>query len=239
MNIRGLKKLSLIDYPKKLACVVFIGNCNFMCPYCHNPFLVVDPESQPLITESKLYSFLNSRIGKLDSVVISGGEPTLEDNILKLCYEIKKRGFLIKLDTNGSRPKIIKQLWENKYLDFVGLDYKSTKSKYKLLTNSKEDKVYDSLIETISYIIFEKIDFDIRTTVHKALLSKNDLFKIREELYDLGVKNWILQQFNSVDVMDETLNNIPTFKDEELSYIAGKLHNTRIRGLKYLKNSRF
>ncbi|MFA6714325.1 MAG: radical SAM protein, partial [Victivallaceae bacterium] len=105
MNIRGIRRFSLVDFPGKMACVVFVGDCNFRCAYCHNPCLVFDPESQPLISEDEFFGFLEKRRGKLDGVVISGGEPTLQKNLLPFVKKIKAMDFLVKLDTNGSLPE--------------------------------------------------------------------------------------------------------------------------------------
>lgn len=232
MNIRGLNKFTLIDYPGKIACVVFTAGCNFLCPYCHNPFLVIDPESQPLIDENDVYKFLDSRIGKLDAVVISGGEPTLRKKIFAFASEIKKRGFLIKLDTNGSNLCAVKKLYESNCLDFIGLDYKAPQSKYNALSKSMNFSIYKQITETISFIVETGIKSDIRTTVHKLLLSESDLFTMRTELNSLGVKDWTLQQFNPTEIMDEDLNEIPTYSDIELVSIAGKLPYTQVKSKK-------
>ena len=234
MNIHGLTKFTLIDYPQKIASIIFAGNCNFICPYCHNPFLVVDSESQPLIPNDDFYRFLDSRVGKIDAVVISGGEPTLSKGIFSLALEIKKRGFLVKLDTNGSRPKVVRELYENNCLDFIGVDYKGPKTKYNFISGTNELGLYEKITETISYIMSIKISYDIRTTVHKALLSEHDIITMRAELSNLGVKNWILQRFNPTEVIDEELKNIPTYSDIELLDIIQNLPNTQIRSTKNL-----
>ncbi len=232
MNIRGLTKFTLIDYPKKIACTIFVGECNFLCPYCHNPFLVANSESQPLIRNDDFYRFLDSRVGKIDAVVISGGEPTLRKGLFKLASEIKRRGFLVKLDTNGSRPRVVRELYENDCLDFIGLDYKGPKAKYNLINGTNELGLYEKITETISYVISKSISCDIRTTAHKNLLSEQDIAAMRAELSGLGVKNWTLQQFNPTEVMDEDLKNIPTYSDTELLDIAQSLPLTKVRNIK-------
>lgn len=232
MNIRGITKFTLLDYPKKIACVVFVGKCNFFCSYCHNPFLVVDPESQPLISEEEFFSFLDTRIGKLDAVVISGGEPTLQKKIISFAEKIKKRGFLIKLDTNGTNPDVIEVLYKNKCLDYVGLDYKSTAAKYRYIAGTKDKNVHKKVKKTISNITKFNIDYDVRTTVHKSVLSKSDLKSMRDELDSYGVEEWTLQQYHPTEVMDEALNDLPTYTDNELIVIASEFHKTRVRGLK-------
>ena len=234
MNIRGINKFTLVDYPGKIACIIFVGNCNFICPYCHNPFLVVDPESQPLISDSDFFTFLEKRIGKLDAVVISGGEPTLRKELLIFLQKIKELGFLIKIDTNGSNPEIVKKLYNDGYLDYLGIDYKYPLNKYSELTRTNSAHVGLSVQKTIAFAVNSKIPYDIRTTVHKELLSYEDLNIMRKELTGLGVEEWMLQQFNPVDILDEELLRLTTYSDTELANIAKNLPSTKARGMKNL-----
>jgi pyruvate formate lyase activating enzyme len=231
VNIRGINKFTLVDYPGKIACIVFIGNCNFICPYCHNPFLVVAPESQPLISELECFSFLRKRKGKLDAVVISGGEPTLQKNLFAFSQKIKEMGYLIKLDTNGSNPDIVKKLHKAGYLDYLGIDYKCPLNRYSEITQSNSVNLGLNVQATISFAVNSKIQYDIRTTVHKAFLSYEDLNIMRNELNKLGVKQWTLQQFNPVDILDDKLLYLTTYTDMELANIAKKLPSTKARGL--------
>lgn len=240
MNIRGITKFTLVDYPGKVACIVFMGGCNFCCPYCQNPFLVIDPESQPLITEEKFFNFLDKRIGKLDAVVVSGGEPTLDDGLVEFSKKVKERGFLVKIDTNGSNLKIMKQLYDEGCLDFIGLDYKAPMEKYdNLLKTDNPDtikKIKQTIKASILFIVNQKITYEIRTTVHKMLLSKDDLIKMRNELNEFGIREWVLQQFNPTEGLDNALLGIGTYTDEELVEIARHLPNTKVRGLKERDN---
>ena len=234
MNIRGINRFTLVDYPGKIACIIFAGNCNFVCPYCHNPFLVVEPESQPLIPESDFFTFLKKRKGKLDAVVISGGEPTLGKDLFAFSQKIKKMGFFVKLDTNGSNPDIVKKLHAAGYLDYLGIDYKCPFNRYPEIALKNSVNPGLKVQTTISYAVDFKISYDIRTTVHKALLSPKDLNVMRKELNELGVEEWTLQQFNPVDVLDDKLQNLTTYSDIELVNIAKTLPTTRVRGIKYL-----
>ena len=134
MNFGGLQKNSLIDYPGKVSCVIFMTGCNFNCPFCHNPSLVKgDMECPASLKGAGLYEFLESRKSFLDSVVISGGEPTLQKNLVKLCETIKKLGYSIKLDTNGSRPEELKRLIKEGLIDYIAMDIKTDPSNYKQL----------------------------------------------------------------------------------------------------------
>ncbi len=232
MNIRGINKFSLVDYPGKIASIIFVGNCNLICPYCHNPFLVVDPESQPLIPDSEFFTFLKKRKGKLDAVVISGGEPTLRKELLAFSEKLKEMGFLIKLDTNGTNPDIVEKLYLSDCLDYLGIDYKCPLNRYSELMVSDSINAGLNVQKTISYAVNYKIPHDIRTTVHKVLLLPEDLNIMRKELSGLGVKKWVLQQFNNVDILDEKLLDLETYSDEELVSIAKHLPLVKARGLK-------
>lgn len=230
MNIRGINKFTLIDYPEKVACTIFTGGCNFLCPYCHNPCLVIDPESQPLIEEKNFLSFLDIRLGKLDAIVISGGEPTLRKRIFGFASEIKKRGFLIKIDTNGSNPEIIEELYKCNLIDLIGIDYKAPQAKYNSISGVTDLNIYKRVTKTILCALGSGIKYNIRTTVHKSLLSEADILAMRTELDSLGVNEWTLQQFNVNNIIDEDLNKTQTYSDNELTEIALNLCNTRAIG---------
>lgn len=232
MNIRGLRKFSLVDYPGKLAAIVFVGECNFRCPYCHNPCLVLDPESQPLITEHEFFGFLDSRKEKLDGVVISGGEPLLQRDLTKFCVKIKKHGFLVKLDTNGSLPQRLITLHHAVRLDSLGIDYKAPTDKYAKASGCATPGLAEQVRESIKFALDANIELDVRTTVHRDLLSAEDLRLMREELDTLGVGSWTLQQFNPVELLDPALADQPTYSDRELLELARSIGgNVLVRGL--------
>ena len=233
MDIRGLTKFSLIDFPGKLACVLYAGGCNFRCPYCHNPHLVVDPEIQPQLSEQFIFSFLENRKGKLEGVVLSGGEPSNHPGLAGFSEKIKALGYLIKIDTNGSNPDAIADVHGRGLVDALGIDYKTIASSYGNLTKCKIDNVSEFVKKTISFAINNNIIIDTRTTVHKRLHSPEILMQMREELNSLGVSAWTLQQFHSTDMIDDTLTTEPTYSDADLIGIARNLGNhTRVRGLK-------
>ena len=141
MIIAGLQKLTLVDYPEKLACTVFLAGCNFRCPWCYNPELVLPEKikNNSQISKKGFFDFLKYRISLLDGVVICGGEPTLNNDLPIFCKEIKKMGYLIKLDTNGSNPEMIKNLIDEKLIDYIAMDVKAPKEKYKEATGTKID----------------------------------------------------------------------------------------------------
>lgn len=232
MNIRGIVKFSLIDYPGKIACVIFVGSCNFRCPYCHNPHLVIDPESQPELQQSSVMAFLEERRGKLDAVVVSGGEPTLRPRLLEFLKIVKSLGLDIKIDTNGTNKEVIETLNNEGLVDRLGIDYKAPRSKYALVTGIDNGKMIDNVFSTLKYAVAEKIPLDVRTTVHKALLNEDDLRIMRNELDNMGIEEWTLQQFNSVDIIDENLKKTETFTNRQLADISTRLGGkTKTRGI--------
>lgn len=192
MKIYGLQKLTLLDYPGEVACTVFLGGCNFRCPYCHNGDVVLcDCESN--ISVSELLAFLDSRAGRLSAVCISGGEPTLHSDLPNLIREIKRRGFLVKLDTNGTNPVMISRLIDEGLLDYVAMDIKNSLEKYPLtvgfdLSNSEMAKIprpqyllsaLESPIRESAFILMQgRVDFEFRTTLVKELHTESDIEKI-------------------------------------------------------------
>lgn len=231
MQIRGLTQFSLLDFPGHIACVVFCGGCNFRCPYCQNPYLVLYPETQPLIVEEEFFDFLNRRRGKLDGVVISGGEPTTRPPLLDFTERIKAMGFLVRLDTNGSRPDIIEICCRRHLIDSLGIDYKGPAARYNDIALAAVDDLADKVRRTINLAREYDIDLDIRTTIHRALLSPEDMKQMRRELDDMGVGTWYLQQFHRVEIIDESLLEEPTYTDDELTAIAAEMDNVQVRGI--------
>jgi len=172
MNIRGMRTFSMIDFPGKLSCVVFAGNCNFKCAYCHNPSLVFDPESQPEITEKQFLAFLDKRVGRLDGVVISGGEPSLRRGLVSFAKKIKAKGFLIKLDTNGSSPEVLARLLAGKLADYVAMDVKGPRALWRSITGQGESG--DAMIESMRLVArFPRYEF--RTTAGPVLRGGGDI----------------------------------------------------------------
>lgn len=234
MDIRGLNKFSLIDYPGKMACVVFAAGCNFRCPYCHNPHLVLDPESQPPVTHAEFIAFLDRRRGKLDAVVISGGEPTLQPDLAEFAAACRARGFLVKLDTNGSRPETIRAMMQAGLIDALAIDYKAPAAKCLEVAGCPEPGLATAVAATVRLAVDSNRPLDVRTTVHRDILSPSDLHQMRQELDALGVTIWTLQQFHPVDTLDPDLPQQPSYHDRELAALALELGgNTRTRGLKF------
>lgn len=187
----GMEKLSLVDYEGKLACTLFTNGCNFKCPFCHNSSLVVE-DNYSYIEDEEIFSYLQKRKNHLDAVVITGGEPTLMTNLIEKIKAIKQLGYLVKLDTNGSNPDIIKQLVENNLIDYIAMDIKNSFSKYPLTTNIVNVNI-DKIKQSIDYIMNCNIDYEFRTTLVKEFHDEEDIKEIA--LLIKGAKKYFLQCF--------------------------------------------
>ncbi|MGE4300906.1 MAG: anaerobic ribonucleoside-triphosphate reductase activating protein [Victivallaceae bacterium] len=233
MDLRGLYKFTLVDYPGKIACIVFTAGCNFRCPFCHNAALVIDPHSQPRVTETEFFNFLTSRKSLLDGVVISGGEPTLQPDLPAFCKRIRELGFKFKLDTNSSNPEVIFNIHRETGIDALGIDFKAPAAKYNFLVGNNDPELPEKVKKIIRFAMDNGIEMDVRTTVHRTLLSPDDLKAMYGELKELNVQQWTLQQFNPVEVIDDALPAIETYSDHDLVVIAHELGpEVRVRNLK-------
>lgn len=192
MRICGLNKTTLLDYPGHVAAAVFLGGCNFRCPFCQNGDLVLRPESQTEIGEEALFAFLKKRKGILSGVCVTGGEPTLEKGLGDLVGQIKKMGYLVKLDTNGSRPEVVRKLLEGGLLDYIAMDVKNGMERYGE-TVGLEKIDAGRIRETIDIIIESGIDYEFRTTVVKELHRKADIEAIGREIK--GARAYFLQSY--------------------------------------------
>lgn len=192
MILGGLQKTTLIDYPGKIAATVFTAGCSFRCPFCHNPELVLSGwENQGAISEKVFFEFLRKRKNNLDGICITGGEPAIQPDIIKFIRKIKKLGFLVKLDTNGTRPDILKKLFEEKLLDFVAMDIKNLLVNYAKACGTKPDKTRIKL--SAELIRNSGVDYEFRTTVVPGIHQAKDFQQIGEWLN--GSKKYVLQIF--------------------------------------------
>ncbi len=215
MLIGGLQRFSLIDYPGKISAVIFTMGCNFRCPYCHNPELVEFNKGN-LIGEQYILSFLKERRKKLDGVVLTGGEPTLQSDIINFLRKIKELGFLIKLDTNGSYPEVIENLLKEKLVDYIAMDIKASLEKYNEVTNSNVDIEY--IKRSIDIIIGSGIDYEFRTTVVRSQLSKNDILNIGRLIK--SAKTYVLQEFKPSKTLDPDFLKEASYARKELEEMA-------------------
>lgn len=208
MRIVGLQKMTLLDYPGKVACTVFLGGCNFRCPFCHNGGLL-DGDAPEVMTASELLNFLKGRRGLLDGVCITGGEPTLSPQLPQLLTDIKALGFDVKLDTNGSRPKVLKQLVEAQLVDYVAMDVKNCPDRY-AATVGLSCAPLEDLEESLRFLMKSGVDYELRTTVVREFHDKDAILAMGKWIYGLNdsqkIPKLFLQPFvQRASVLDQTL----------------------------------
>ena len=215
MYISGLQKLTLLDFPGRLAATVFFGGCNFRCPFCHNASLVLSPERCEKISEEELLSFLESRRGKLSGVCITGGEPTLYKELKGFIKKIKDMGFAVKLDTNGTSPDLLSELISEGLVDYVAMDIKNSQKKYALTVGKEVD--IEKIKRSVDILLSGKIDYEFRTTVVRELHEKEDFLAISEWIS--GAKRYFLQTFE--DSGDLIGSGFSAYSKDETKEILG------------------
>ncbi len=208
MIIGGLQKTSLLDFPEKIAAIVFTMGCNFRCGYCHNPELI---NGEAKIKE--VFEFLKTRQGKLDGVVITGGEPCLQKDLPEFIKQVKELGFAVKLDTNGSFPEMLEKVLPN--LDYVAMDIKAPLEKYSQIVNVDVDT--SKILKSIEVLKNGGVDYEFRTTVVKSQLSFEDFEKIGQLIQ--GAPRYYLQRFEASKILDKSLENEKTYSTEEFERI--------------------
>ncbi len=214
MNMGGLQKFTLLDYPGKIAAVVFAMRCNFNCPFCHNPELV-DPEKikkQPVIPEKDFFDFLKQRKGRLEGICVTGGEPTLYQDLPDFIRKIKNLGFSVKLDTNGTNPEILEKLIKENLIDYLAMDIKGPPEKYHEITRSK---IGLERIKKSVKLIKNFPEYEFRTTILPCFHKKEDLIKIGEWLK--GSKKYFLQQFRPHKTLDPSFEKEKSYSSEDLA----------------------
>ncbi len=217
MNIRGLQKTSLIDYPGKISSTIFVGGCNLRCSYCYNKDLVLRPETLPLFIEDEVLAFLRKRTSFLDGVCISGGEPTIQEDLPVFIEDIKSLGLKVKLDTNGMNPELINYLLENDLLDYIAIDIKAPFPKYNLVTGVSVD--ITNIKNTIALVKENMVEYEFRTTIVPALIDKDDIINIAQELR--GSSKMVLQRFIAFsNVQDFSWDTNELFPPEEIPEVA-------------------
>lgn len=229
MVFGGFQKLTLLDYPSKVAAILFTKGCNFKCPFCHNAVFVNKLNESETYTEEYILDYLKKRKGILDGLCISGGEPLLNDEIFEFIKKVKDIGYSIKLDTNGSFPDKLKLLINNKLIDYVAMDFKNSLDKYPLTIGCNNINI-DDIIKSIDLLLEEKIDYEFRTTVTDNFHTPSDIEKICQRIKN--TKKYFLQNFvDSGNIIGE---NIRPVKDEILTQMllcAQKfVKNAQIRG---------
>ena len=233
IRIAGLQKMTLLDYPGKVAAGIFTSGCNFKCPYCHNRDLVFVPDNYEFYQPEEVLSYLEKRKGILDGVCISGGEPLIQENLIEFIAEIKNLGYLVKLDTNGNRPERLKELCETGMIDYVAMDVKNSPDKY-AMTVGLNNEVFklENIRESIAYLMASDVDYEFRTTVVKELHDVDDIAEIARWIR--GARHFYLQQYTESDnVIQKGFHAYTADEMRELCRIAQEyVPAAEIRGVK-------
>ena len=227
MNIAGVQKVTLLDYPGKVACEIFTQGCNFECPFCQNSSLIPITNTGEF-SEEEIFEYLNLRKNILDGVVITGGEPTVQKDLKEFIKKIKDLGLLVKLDTNGGNPKVLQELIDEDLVDYVAMDIKNIFNKYNITVGKKIN--LDNIKKSIEILKASKIDYEFRTTIIKEMHSLDDIVSICKLV---GNAKYYLQNFeDSENVIDHSLHG---FSREELlfidKYLKDLFPNVEIRAL--------
>ena len=211
MNIRGLSKTSLVDFPGRIASVVFTGGCNMRCPFCHNAELAFGGSGFERIAEDEIFAFLDKRKGLIDGVTITSGEPTLQNDLVDFSGKIRSMGFLVKLDTNGLLPGVVSGIIERGLVDYIAVDIKSSPGNYARATGCESD--YTKVKETLDIIRSSGIDYEARTTCVPGFVDIDEIVQAGE--YFGPFKRWYLQQFvNRNPMIDSSLNSLSPYPVE-------------------------
>jgi pyruvate formate lyase activating enzyme len=228
MDINGIQKLTLLDYPGKCACTVFLAGCNLRCPFCHNASLVVG-QAPTDMNEEEFFVFLKKRKGLLDGVCVTGGEPTLRKDLQDFIRRIKDMGYLVKLDTNGSNPEMLRQLLDDKLIDYAAMDIKNSPDRYAETCGGPD--ILKNVEECLNLLRNSNVEWELRTTLCKPFHDGEALEAIGKWL--MGTNNYYLQNF--VDSGDLIGAGVSGFTKEEMEALQNRLlpyiPNTRIRGI--------
>lgn len=229
MNIQGLQKLTLLDYPEHVACTIFTGGCQLNCPFCHNSELISGPFGEGLQTDSVL-SFLKKRQGLLDGVCVSGGEPLLQPDIEEFLRAVKELGYRVKLDTNGGFPDKLERLVRAGLVDYVAMDIKNTPEKYALTCGLNECDM-TPYIASVNFLLSGPVDYEFRTTVVREFHTFEDILQIAKWLK--GAQHYYLQCFVERDQVRDT--SLSAYNEEEMKSVCqaaqAYLSCTTLRGI--------
>lgn len=230
MHIAGLQKMTLLDYPGKVACTVFLGGCNFRCPFCHNPDLVFSSKPEENISEQEFFEFLSHRKGFLDGVCITGGEPMLEKDLDQFILKIRAMGFLVKLDTNGSFPDRLQYLVENSLVDYVAMDIKNSREHYGKTIGIP---TYDTsnIEQSVSLLMEGSVPYEFRTTLVQEFHTGDDIKSMGRWLQ--GCQAYFLQTFvDSGNLLGK--KRLTAFSQEEMqgfkNLLKSHIETISIRG---------
>lgn len=226
MLLGGVHTLTLLDYPGKVACIVFTAGCNMRCGYCHNPEMVL-PEMircrKDFIPVDTFFNFLETRKGFLEGVVISGGEPTIHPGLERFIKKIKDKGFLVKLDTNGSHPEVLRSLISQRLLDYVAMDVKTTPPKYEKLTLLRG--IWQNLYQSYKILLESEIEFELRTTFIKGYHTQDDIKRLA--IYFRDAPRYQVQNFRPEKTLDSAFAQYSGFTFKEIEWIGQTIQQER------------
>ncbi len=230
MRINGFQKMTLLDYPGKVASTIFTAGCNFRCPFCHNASLVTHIDNESGCSEREVLDYLEKRFGLLDGVCITGGEPLLQEDIADFLKKIKKIGYSVKLDTNGSFPEKLQYLVSEGLVDYVAMDIKNSKEKYHKTVGLKNFDI-TPILKSVDYLLQGKVEFEFRTTIVKQFHTIQDIVDATDWIK--GAPRYFLQNF--VDSGDLICEGLSAVNNGELYKMQQKARenvvNTEIRGI--------
>lgn len=230
MVIQGLQKLTLLDYPEKVACTVFTAGCNFRCPFCHNASLVIDTYRNKAIPEEEIWKFLEKRKGVLDGVCVTGGEPLIQHGIEDFLARIQEMGYAVKLDTNGSFPDKLRRITEEGLVDYVAMDLKNSPKNYGRIIGIEG---YDltNIRKSVEFLLGDPVPYEFRTTVVQEFHQRSDFEAIGEWI--AGAKRYYLQQFqDSGDLIRPGLHAYnENIMRQALEIVREKIPSAQLRGL--------
>ena len=229
MNIGGLQKLTLLDYPGKIACTLFTVGCNLRCPFCHNASLVTHPQDAGYVTDDEFFSFLQKRKGVLDGVCVTGGEPTLQKDLPEFLEKIKALGYFVKLDTNGTNPRLLRSLIDEGLVDYVAMDIKNSPEKY--TTTSGGVDMLTNIKESVSLLLSGKVQYEFRTTAVSGFHETEDFESIGKWI--CGADKYFIQNFvDSGDLISPDTLGIPAEKMSEfLKAVRKYIPSAELRGI--------
>lgn len=228
MLIGGLQKFTALDYPEKIAATIFTVGCNFRCPYCHNIELVesLNFDKRNLISDDYVLDFLEGRKGDLDGICISGGEPTLQPDLIDFIRKVKKKDFLVKLDTNGSNPKIVQKILDENLLDYIAIDVKTAFDKYELVKASSAIAL--NVLESINIITERGVALELRTTIVPGIVDASDFDEIIKAFNDKNEKilknlfRYTLQNFRPQRTLEESFASVNPYPEQVFASASDK-----------------
>lgn len=230
MEIHGIQKLTLLDYPEKVACTIFTAGCNFRCPFCHNASLVTHPDPENRIPEEEVLAFLKKRRGILDGVCVTGGEPLLQRDIEEFLVKVKEMGYQIKLDTNGSNVRRLRRLSEKKLVDYVAMDIKNAPDKYGK-TIGIPDYDLENILQSADFLLHGDLEYEFRTTVVRQFHTRDDFAAIGRWIK--GAERYYLQEFvDSGDLIGKGISGYSrSIMEQALAIVRRNIPNARLRGV--------